>query len=97
MSDSDIRSKQQMHEEVGSWLVERIADYARRPVKEIDINTSVAEAGLDSVYWFLLCGEIEDRFLLSVEPALVLELDTLAALAAHLSEKIVVSDERASK
>lgn len=84
MADNDLSCKQLILEEVRSWLVERIACYVQRPSEEIDPDISVAEAGLDSVYTFALCGEIEDRFGLPVEPTLVWELDTLTTLAAHL-------------
>lgn len=93
MAGSVSGSEQRTHEEIGSWLVERVAHYVQCPVEEIDPEISVAEVGLDSVYWFTLCGEIEDRFFLSIEPDLVWELDTLAALTTYLAE--MISDKTA--
>lgn len=85
MMDYNMNSGQRMPEDITSWLVERVAHYVQRPGEEIDSDISVTETGLDSVYAFSLCGEIEDRFGMAVEPVLVWELDTLTALAAHLA------------
>ena len=86
MINNNVSAGPWMLEEIRSWLVERVAYYVERPSQEIDPDISVAEAGLDSVYAFILCGEIEDRFGLAVEPMQMWELDTLTALAAHLAE-----------
>jgi acyl carrier protein len=86
MINNNVSAGPRTLEEISSWLVERVAFYVERPSREIDPHVSVTEAGLDSVYAFALCGEIEDQFGLAVEPEQMWELDTLTALAAHLAE-----------
>jgi acyl carrier protein len=73
-------------EEIGVWLRERIAFYVELPVSEITPDLSLSRAGLDSVYAFALCADIEERLGLPVEPTLLWDLDTPGAVAAYLIE-----------
>ncbi len=70
--------------EVADWLAEQIADYRDVPVADVDPDVPLAELGLDSVYVLSLCGDIEDRFGLEVEPTIAWDHPTIAALAVHL-------------
>ena len=68
-----------------TWLTDRVAYYVEREPHDIDPDTALAALGLDSVYTFALCGDIEDEFRLLVEPKLVWHVGTVNALAEHLS------------
>lgn len=57
------------------------------PAQEIEADVSLAEYGLDSVYAFALCGEIEDTMGIPIEPTLLWDVDTLRALTAHLADR----------
>ncbi|MEU3495171.1 acyl carrier protein [Kitasatospora cineracea] len=72
-------------EEIRGWIADRVAYYLQRPAEEIDPAVPLTEYGLDSVYAFALCGDIEDALHLSVDPTLVWDVNTVDALAAHLS------------
>ncbi|WP_294006758.1 acyl carrier protein [Streptomyces sp.] len=61
--------------------MERVSYYLETPVAEIDPGVSLAEYGLESVYAFALCGDIEDTLGVTVEPTLVWDVDTVAAPA----------------
>ena len=71
-----------------AWLTERVAYYVERDPGDIDADTPIASYGLDSVYAFALCGDIEDEFSLNVEPTLVWDFGTVAALAARLASDL---------
>ncbi|MFJ8467826.1 acyl carrier protein [Streptomyces swartbergensis] len=86
MSDSDLPATGLTPERIRSWLVERVAYYAKLPAEEIDADVPLAHYGLDSVYAFALCGDIEDMLGLAVEPVLLWDVDTVTALTAHLAE-----------
>ncbi|MFG2822960.1 acyl carrier protein [Kitasatospora sp. NPDC048365] len=75
----------QSAEQIRGWLVERVGYYLQRPAEEIDPAVALTEYGLDSVYAFALCGDIEDTLRLSVDPTLVWDVNTVDALAEHLS------------
>ncbi|CAL9631837.1 hypothetical protein SUDANB176_06103 [Streptomyces sp. enrichment culture] len=86
MSDSDLPATGLTPERIRSWLVERVAYYGKLPAEEIDADVPLAHYGLDSVYAFALCGDIEDMLGLAVEPVLLWDVDTVTALTAHLAE-----------
>ncbi|GAA4534961.1 acyl carrier protein [Amycolatopsis samaneae] len=86
MSDAELTTTRLTAEKIQSWLVERVAHYAMVPAEEIESDVPLANYGLDSVYAFALCGDIEDSLGLLVEPILLWDVDTVAALTAHLAE-----------
>jgi acyl carrier protein len=85
MNDDKMKNVASSPEEFRAWLVERVAYYVERSSEDIRLDMSAAESGLDSVYAFMLCSEIEDDLGLSVDPITVWELGTLEALVAHLT------------
>ncbi|MER5210220.1 acyl carrier protein [Streptomyces sp. NPDC002838] len=70
------------------WLVDRVAYYLERTTAEIDEGTELAEMGLDSVYALTLCGDVEDRFGLVVEPTMAWDHPTIDAITAHLAAEL---------
>ena len=70
------------------WLIDRVAYYTEREPGDIDADAPVASYGLDSVYAFALCGDIEDEFKLLIEPTLVWDFGTVTALAAKLASDL---------
>jgi acyl carrier protein len=72
-------------EDIERWLRERVSYYLETPVGEIDPGVSLAEYGLESVYAFALCGDIEEEWGVTVEPTLVWDVDTIAALTVHVA------------
>ncbi|MFJ9153168.1 acyl carrier protein [Streptomyces sp. NPDC102270] len=72
-------------EDIERWLMERVSYYLETPVEEIDPGVSLAEYGLESVYAFALCGDIEDTLGVTVEPTLVWDIETVSALTVHLA------------
>lgn len=73
-------------DEIQAWLLERLTHFLEIPADEIDPDIPLAEYGLESVYAFALSGEIEDHLGLAVEPTLLWDVDTVAALTAHLAD-----------
>jgi acyl carrier protein len=73
---------------VTAWLTGRIAEYREIPASDVDPELPLAELGLDSVYVLSLCGDIEDRFGLEVEPTIAWDYPTVDALAAHLCAEL---------
>ncbi|MFF2396989.1 acyl carrier protein [Nocardia sp. NPDC058114] len=73
------------------WLIERVADYTARAPHQVDPTIPLAELGMDSVSAVALCGEIEDRWMLDIDPTLVFEYPTIAAIATYLTAEIAVA------
>jgi acyl carrier protein len=76
---------------IQDWLVERVADYTERAPHEVDPVVPLAEQGMDSVSAVSLCGEIEDRWSLEVDPVLVFEYPTIADIAAYLAAEFTLA------
>jgi acyl carrier protein len=88
MSDTDLTAGRRTPEQIRAWLVDRIAYYVMLPTHEIEPDVSLADYGLDSVYAFALCGEIEDTLGIQIEPTLLWDVDTVTTLTAHLSDRV---------
>ena len=76
---------------VQDWLIDRVADYTERAQHQVDPTIPLAELGMDSVSAVALCGEIEDRWMLDIDPTLVFEYPTIAAIATYLTAEIAVA------
>ncbi|MFE9564789.1 acyl carrier protein [Streptomyces sp. NPDC006487] len=74
--------------EIRDWLVERVAFYLESRPQDVDTATALIELGLDSVYALTLCGDVEDRFGLVVEPTMAWDHPTVDALTAHLAQEL---------
>jgi acyl carrier protein len=80
--------------QIEAWLIERAAFYLELPAEDIAPDRSLADYGLDSVYAFVLCGEIEETLDIAVEPTLLWDVDTISALTAHLAESTAARPRR---
>lgn len=84
MTETEHPQTSRSPEEIRAWLAERVAYYSDSPVEKVDPNTPLVDYGIDSVYVFALCGEIEDKLSLRVEPSLLWDVETVAELADRL-------------
>lgn len=82
---------------IRAWLVDRVAYYLERNPADVDEGTQLAEMGLDSVYALTLCGDVEDRFGLVVEPTLAWDHPTIDAITAHLAAALGGAQEGVSQ
>jgi acyl carrier protein len=72
--------------DIRAWLIERVSYYLERAPEQIDGTVSLSQYGLDSVYAFALCGDIEDTLGLPVDATLIWDVDTVDALTEHLTD-----------
>jgi acyl carrier protein len=84
MTDTPPAFVKKQPEDIRSWLVNRVAYYLQLEPEEIDPDASLADYGLDSVYAFTLCGDIEDVLAMPIEPTLIWDVDSLTALTEHI-------------
>ncbi|WP_405937299.1 acyl carrier protein [Streptomyces sp. NBC_00726] len=73
---------------IREWLVDRVAYYLELTPADIDAGAELAELGLDSVYALTLCGDVEDRFGLVVEPTMAWDHPTIDAITDHLAAEL---------
>lgn len=72
-------------EEVRDWLVRRVAHYVEKGREQISPSARLTDLGLDSVYAFVLCGDIEDQLGAAIDPTAVWDHSTIDALADHVA------------
>ncbi|MDI9952266.1 acyl carrier protein [Rhodococcus sp. NM-2] len=72
------------HAPVIDWLAGRVAFHTEQPVREVDPHLPLAELGIESVSAVSLCGEIEDRWDLELDPTVVFEYPTIAEMAVFV-------------
>lgn len=87
MTDTETRTPRGS-DQIHTWLRERVGHYLQRPADGIGAEESLSESGLDSVYAFALCADIEDTLGLAVEPTLLWDIDTITALTKHIAEAV---------
>jgi acyl carrier protein len=73
-------------DDVRAWLVARVAHYLDEPPETIDVQADLARYGLESVYAFALCGEIDEEWGVAIEPSLIWDVQDLAELADRIVE-----------
>jgi acyl carrier protein len=71
--------------EIEAWLQEAVAKALEKPVASIARDIPLSEMGVDSVEAVALTGDLEDWSGLEVDPTLIFDYPTIAALAAHLT------------
>ncbi|MDT9701429.1 acyl carrier protein [Streptomyces sp. P17] len=73
---------------IRAWLTDRVAYYLERSPADLDEGAQLAEMGLDSVFALTLCGDVEDRFGLVVEPTMAWDHPTIDAITAYLAAEL---------
>jgi acyl carrier protein len=84
----EISKLTQSVETLQGWLAERVATYVQKAPEDIKPNVPLAEYGLDSVYALTLSGDIEDHLGLVLDPTLMWDHPTIAALTQILLQMV---------
>ncbi|MCC4244509.1 acyl carrier protein [Stappia indica] len=70
-----------------SFLRDRVAQRTKTEADAIGMDMSLADLGLQSIDAVLVCGEVEDRFGVEVDPADIFEHDTLGEFARAILKR----------
>jgi acyl carrier protein len=73
------------HQELAEWLTIKVAGYLNVAPDTIDIDTPLADCGIDSILGMTLCADLECEKGFAVETTIVWDCPTIDALAAHLA------------
>jgi acyl carrier protein len=71
-----------------SWLIERLATHLKRETSDIDVNTPLADYGLDSLYALAVVADIEDYLSIPVDATIMWDHPTVAGLASALAAQV---------
>ena len=70
---------------IEQWLIAHIASLAKQDADDIDVNQPFSHYALDSVATVGLTADLEDLLGLQLQPTLLWDYPTIAALARHLA------------
>lgn len=73
-------------DDVLTFLTRRLAEMTRQGGAVVTADSVFVELGLQSIDAVLLCGEVEDRFGIELDPALIFEHETVGSFAREVGE-----------
>ncbi|WP_186387523.1 acyl carrier protein [Stappia sp. TSB10P1A] len=71
-----------------SFLREQVAQRTKTSADQIRMDMSLSDLGLQSIDAVLVCGEVEDRFDVEVDPAEIFQYDTLGDFARSIADRM---------
>jgi acyl carrier protein len=78
------------YQQLVDWLTIKVAGYVNVSPDTIDIDTPLADCGIDSVSAMALCVDLQCEKGFAVETTIVWDFVTIGAIAAHLTAERVV-------
>jgi aryl carrier-like protein len=72
------------YEVLADWLTIKVASYLDVPPNKIDVETPLADCGIDSVLAMNLCADLEHEKGFAVDTTIVWDHPTIEAIATHL-------------
>lgn len=73
------------YQELADWLTMKVAGYLNVAPDTIDVDTPLADCGIDSVLAMKLCTDMQCEKGFDVESTIVWDHPTIDALAVHLA------------
>ena len=74
----------QGYQELADWLTTKVAGYLNVAPNTIDIDTPLADCGIDSIMAMTLCADLECERGLAVDTSIVWDHPTIDAIANYL-------------
>ena len=75
------------YQELADWLTRKIAGYLDVAPETIDIDTPLAECGIDSVTGMVLCADLQCEKGFDVDTTIVWDYPTIDAMAVYLASE----------
>ncbi|MEI6251840.1 MAG: acyl carrier protein [Mycobacteriaceae bacterium] len=72
------------YQEIADWLTTKVAGYLNVSPHTIDIDTPLADCGIDSVMAMTLCADLEYEKGFAVDTTIVWDHPTIDAIATYL-------------
>jgi len=80
-----VTSDTSEYQDLTDWLTVKVAGYVDVAPDTIDIETPLADLGIDSVLGMTLCADLECEKGFAVETTIVWDYPTIDAIATHLA------------
>ncbi|MAM76869.1 MAG: hypothetical protein CMO29_24050 [Tistrella sp.] len=86
--EGPLMTVRQINPDVMAFLIGRLSELTGTPPSEIGIDIALIDLGLQSIDAVLLCGEIEDRFRIELDPTTIFDAETLGDFAREVSSRV---------
>lgn len=73
------------YQELVDWLIAKVARYGNLRPDMIDVDTPLADYGIDSASGLELCADLECEKGVAVETTIIWDYGTIDAIATHLA------------
>ncbi|AXS39710.1 acyl carrier protein [Breoghania sp. L-A4] len=74
--------------ELLEFLRQQIAQRTKLNIEDISEDSVLMDLGLQSIDAVLLCGDVEDRFQVEMDPADIFDHETLGAFAKSILQRL---------
>jgi acyl carrier protein len=92
MSDSSVKEATvRSAAEIQAWIASYLADILEVEPEEVEVSLPFDRYGLDSAVAIGLTGDLEDWLGTRLDPTLLYDYPTVAALSKHLAEDLAAS------
>ncbi|MET0454023.1 MAG: acyl carrier protein [Mycobacterium sp.] len=75
------------YEDLVGWLTAKVADCINEGPEMVDVNTALADLGIDSAASLGLCADLEYEKGITVETTILWDHPTIDAIATHLTDR----------
>lgn len=72
-------------------ILTRLSSQTRLPKESIDIQSPLANYGVDSIHALSLCAELEERLGIEIEPTIAWDYPTIAQMAEFLASEVATA------
>ena len=72
------------YQQLADWLTTRVAGYLNVAPETIDVDTPLADCGIDSVSGLALCADLQCEKGFDVDTTIIWDYATIDAIAAYL-------------
>lgn len=71
-------------ESISQFILEKVAFRTKRPIEDLTSETQLADVGVDSLNAVLICGYLEDKYELEIEPMMMFQHKTAKQVAGAI-------------
>jgi Polyketide synthase modules and related proteins len=88
---------EELEERVQKEIIESVSDVLRIGAEEIDVETDMAEYGVDSIMMMQMMDKMEEAYGEALPPSVIMEYPTIRSLAKYLIESGVIKSGQQKK
>ncbi len=72
------------YQDLADWFVMKVAGYLKKPPESIDVDTPLADCGIDSVAALSLCADLRSEHGYDVDTTIIWDYPTVDAIVTYL-------------